>query len=261
MTEKKYKPILFNTEMVQAILNGKKTQTRRVLSPQPYDVECYGMSETYPSEFIRIAEKKDCYTILRHPKKGRYDGIHKGVAPKHWPAKYQIGDVLWVRETWQYLDTKEDWSDELADYNHMICYTYKASNDLRPNGVSAEEFCGNWVVSTEERWNNAYDSIESEEVEGRDVWKPSIHMPKEAARIFLRVTNVRVERLKDISEEDAMAEGVKFYWYDESRNIKLEAAKNVFSNLWKDIYGEDSYKQNPFVFVYEFELIDKPSDF
>lgn len=212
MTEKKYKPILFNTEMVQAILNGKKTQTRRVLSPQPYDVECYGMSETYPSELIRIAEKKDCYTILRHPKKGRYDGIHKGDAPKHWPAKYQIGDVLWVRETFIH-------------------------------------------------WNGNYQYKTLPKGEELGKWKPSIHMPKEAARIFLRITNVRVERLKDISEEDAMAEGVKFYWYDESRNIKLESAKSVFRNLWKDIYGEDSYKQNPFVFVYEFELIDKPSDF
>jgi len=222
MTEKKYKPILFNTEMVQAILSGKKTQTRRILTPQPYEVECYDMSETYPSELIRIAEKKDCYTILRHPKKGRYDGIHKGDAPKLWPAKYQVGDIFWVRETWQ---TSYNYENDNWDY------IYKSDG-------------GYWIDD-----------------DGPMKWKPSIHMPKAAARIFLRITKVRVERLKYISEEDAIAEGVKFYWYDELRNIKLESAKSVFRNLWKDLYGEDSYKQNPFVFVYEFELIDKALDF
>lgn len=208
-----FKPILFSTEMVKAILEERKTQTRRILSPQPYNVECYGMSDTYPQELIKIPEAKECFTILRHPKAGRYDGIQKSDAPKLWPAKYQIGDVLWVRETF----------GETLDENGDPMFYYKADHDV---------------------WNK---------------YKPSIHMPKEAARLFLKITTVRIERLNEITEKDAMAEGVSYTWFDEERNIKIVSAKSIFLKLWKDLYPKS--EKNEFVFVYEFEQIEKPKDF
>lgn len=170
-----YKPILFSTEMVKAILEGRKTQTRRIV--------------------------KDIVTAIKPGTSPiQYKGINKG-------------DILWVRETF----------GETLDENANTIFYYKADHDV---------------------W---------------DKYKPSIHMPKEAARLFLKVTNVRVERLIDISEEDAMAEGVLFTWYDEKRNIKIEAAKSIFLRLWKEIYPKS--ENNPFVFVYEFEVMDKPKDF
>lgn len=240
MTKSKYPPILFNTEMVQAILENRKKQTRRVTN-HPY--------------------------------------FSKEELLEHTLPKYQIGDVLWVRETWQYLDIQEKWSDEIEDYIYKICYTYKASNDIRPDGIPPEEHHGNWVVSTKERYDNAEYSIESEEVEGRDIWKPSIHMPREAARIFLEVTNVRLERLQDISEADAVAEGINsqimernILYYEDycisdalysiiHRRFNYLNPINSFRSLWKKIDGKESWDKNPYVWVYEFERIEKPKDF
>lgn len=172
MKSRVYKPILFSTEMVKAILEGSKTQTRRII--------------------------KDIVTAIKPGTSPiQYKGINKG-------------DILWVRETFIH-------------------------------------------------WNGSYQYKPLPYGEELGKWKPSIHMPKEAARIFLRVINVRVERLNDISEKDAMAEGVSFTWYDEERNIKIEATKSIFLKLWKEIYPKS--ENNPFVFVYEFEVIDKPKDF
>ena len=232
MIQTKFKPILFSTPMVQAILENRKKQTRRVTN-HPY--------------------------------------FSKEELLEHTLPKYQIGDVLWVRETWQYLDIQEKWSDEIEDYIYKICYTYKASNDIRPDGIPPEEHHGNWVVSTKERYDNAEYSIESEEVEGRDIWKPSIHMPKEAARIFLEVTNVRLERLQDISEADAVAEGfgkiinTQFAhpgWFVNHLNKHhMFCAVDSFASMWVKLHGKESWKQNPFVWVYDFERINKPADF
>ena len=144
----------------------------------------------------------------------------------------QIGDILWVRESFQY-------SDELDE---PFWYKQKYKEDY-----------------TQE----AFERIK---------WKPSIHMPKEAARIFLEVTNVRVERLQDISEEDAIAEGIKKTWInDDIKQCKFKnyindgkgskSAIDSFFSLWKKINGEDSLNVNPLVWVYEFKVVEKPKDF
>lgn len=134
---------------------------------------------------------------------------------------YKIGDILWVRETF--------WFDILAQE-----YEYKA--DEKPY---MKLFTG---------------------------WKPSIHMPKEAARIFLKVKNVRWQRIQDISETDAIAEGVKLYDtnrykdYEDLNNSFLHA-RISFASLWESINGKNSWQKNPYVWVYDFEQVEKPADF
>lgn len=190
-------PILFSTPMVQAIIAGRKTMTRRKL------------------------KVKGCKPFSPKPEEWTISEIEK------WNEGYfpygQVGDVLWVRETFKPADIPEETG----------LYEFKAS-------LQDPDAC----------WN-------------KGIWKPSIHMPKSAARIWLKITNIKVERLQDISEEDAMNEGVEYEWYDQSRNIKIEAAKSLFKKLWQVINGRESWEANPWVWAIEFEVISttgKPSE-
>ena len=145
------KPILFNTEMVRAILDGRKTCTRRLIKPQP------DKKHIYPLGFVTDStEKKEvgCFGFAAN----EYGGSIQYVKP---PYRYAPGDILYVRETWK-----------------------KA-----PNGYYY------------------YEDWQRNDIADVTKWKPSIHMPKEAARIWLKVTDVRVERLQDITEEQACMEG------------------------------------------------------
>ena len=207
------KPILFSTEMVQAILEGRKTQTRRIIKPQPKEgiiTTAFDFKKGFYASKIKIEENPDRFEIT-----------------KLFKPKYQTGDILWVRESFA----------KPPIYAFGVKYIYKAGFN--------ESICG---------------------------WKPSIHMPKEAARIFLEVTNVRVERLQDISEDDAIAEGIEIIDYAESilavfKNYNLKEKKGTlyprlsFRTLWEKINGEDSWNANPWVWVYEFKVVEKPKDF
>ena len=190
------KPILFNTEMVKAILDGKKKVTRRVLKNQ----DKYAFAIDYNNIEFGFGEADlicEC------------DG--KGYALANKPP-YYIGDILYVRETWCEYD-----ADHVID---GVKYAYKA--DATP-------------ISEEARNELGYK------------WKPSIHMPKEAARIFLRVTGVRVERLRDITVEQALKEGcVNPVRFDELWNTTVKK-----SDL--ELYG---WEANPWVWVIEFERIE-----
>lgn len=156
----KAKPILFNVDMVRAILNGEKTVTRRIVKNNPE--EC---TSKVVNGVCKFCDDKggfylpDDYVKVRSP--------------------YQVGGILYVREAWYYETFYED-TDDITDLPFGNCswrYVYKAD---RPD----------------------YPVIP-------DHWHPSIHMPKEAARIFLRVTNVRVERLQDIDDDGVVAEGLE----------------------------------------------------
>lgn len=225
------KPILFNTEMVRAILDGRKSCTRRLVKPQPDE------KHTCPLGFVTDStEKKEvgCFGF----------GIDEyGGSIQYAKPLYQIRDILYVRETiWQkigyYLDvdgeTKPSWYNE---------FRYVASDEKPETG-----------------WNYGWAK------------RPSIHMPKEVARIFLRVTNVRVERLQDITPKDAENEGVGNLFYEDigysEKNYGTEVdpeygiAKEQFAWLWESTikksdldYGWDA---NPYVWVIEFERCDKP---
>lgn len=227
------KPILFNTEMVRAILDGRKTQTRRVVKDIPTTSICtcvYRNSALFKWQI----KAKNADVFFEKEKEISFT--------------YQPGDILYVRETWNkgYIESgdaeycNEHWFEEINKYDDkhfqaMASYFYRSD----------------------------YSSSECNEL--AFTWKPSIHMPKEAARIFLRVTGVRAERLQDITYEDLQHEGM---WDDYQassekyhENLAKRAYPIVFSDLWnstikkKDLplYG---WKANPWVWVYEFERIE-----
>lgn len=203
-------PILFNIEMVKAILNGKKTCTRRIVKGYiPTDAE-FGYTAFTPKDAISC--------------RGTFETDHQEYGEKFFKLPYQPGDILYVRETWSEIKN--------ADGSHKK-YVYKAS-DQYPFGESR------YII----KFN----------------WKPSIHMPKEAARIWLMVTDVRVERLQDITEDGAKEEGANF---KNGKNVGLEekmrrTAIERFAEIWNstikktdlDRYGWDA---NPWVWVIEFE--------
>lgn len=212
------KPILFNTEMVRANLDGRNTCTRRLVSSRQF----LGMlpdkcKNTAPDEFLkgkRMMFKPYC------------DMMDAELIMTAYKAPYEPGDILYVRETWCALPV-----NEAGHMRGHSIYYYKADGDLRPEG-----------------W--------------RGKWKPSIHMPKEAARIWLNVTNVMVERLQEITTESALAEGADKYIHLNGK-FNENAILTSFIGIWNstikksdlDRYGWDA---NPFVWVIEFERCEKP---
>ncbi|HEJ7022435.1 TPA: hypothetical protein SMF52_003713 [Serratia marcescens] len=219
----KERPVIFNSEMVRAILNGRKTQTRRVINPQPTLSErtgfnwkgaAYGIGSTYRDTVRNFA---NCF--------------------KTCPFG-QVGDRLWVRETFAVLGNEDgcpiDWNGNLIKGDEkQAARIYKASCWQEP---------GNYGL-----W-----SIPDRETQYEGTWRPSIHMPRWASRIMLEITAVRVERLNDISEEDAKAEGVKAGVCPGHEHMMHQVA---FSELWQSIYGEESWRANPWVWVIEFKQV------
>lgn len=213
------KPILFNTKMVRAILDGRKSCTRRIIKPQWE--ECPHCKYVH-NEYIydKLAENVYCARC-------GYPLVPERRAP------YQPGDILYVRETWS------EWTDG---------YLYKA-------------------------WNSPFPQAGESPVMK---WHPSIHMPKEAARIWLKVTNVRVERLQSITVEGAIREGAEgekchhtnagaFGCTDCMNTGWIEPPQVEFMQIWDstikksdlDRYGLDA---NPWVWVIEFERCEKPQE-
>lgn len=194
------KPILFSDEMVRAILEGRKTQTRRVVKPRPDFVT----DERWPARFTtqdvdlgRLAEVISC----------RYG---------------QPGDRLWVRET-----TKEDVPGSVS----LAIYDADYAHVMDESGAHAEWWYSKPVC-------------------------PSIHMPRWASRITLEITDVRAERLQDISEQDAVAEGCR-------NSLHLPCgrfAKENFAHLWWRINGDGSWEANPWVWVIEFKPLTPPQE-
>lgn len=201
------KPILFNTEMVRAILDGRKTCTRRIVKGAIPDDAMWGYTMFTP---------KGCISC-----RGVYADEY---GEKFFRLPYQQGDILYVRETW----CKGSWMNEKERYY------YKADdNDFH---------C---------------------------VWHPSIHMPKEAARIWLKVTGVRVERLQDITFDSCQNEGIyddyKTYSETYTNNLRRVAYPKAFARLWnstikKTDIGRYDWNANPWVWVIEFERCEKPKE-
>ncbi len=218
--------ILFNTEDVRATLDGRKTCTRRVVKPQPI---CYGPNVTFAPhdvDFFLSAEKQwlRCRTCGNDPEYSR-EGSE---ISHHWEPPYRPGDILYVREAFAKIS---DWVDVDPEVGLLDGYFYRAD------------------------WDDG---------EEHPNWHPSIHMPKEAARLFLRVTNVRVERLQDITSADCEKEGVD---PTDLENLGVgvinhETYTQEFQTLWNStikitdihLYGWDA---NPWVWVIEFERISR----
>lgn len=223
--------------MVQAIVEERKTQTRRVLKPQPV---FFGRT----TERIEVSKRNDVFEF-RDKMSDCGFSILKAIQPK-----YNIGDVLWVKETFR----PKGHSFPIGEH-----FEYKATAEKDGNPIN-------------------------------EPWKPSIFMPKDAARIWLEITDVRVERLNKISNEDAIAEGIEFKPFDIDNGTEFKA--NRFTNyllfnkpffsfseyqwnfgkeihsapvasyctLWESINGEGSWNLNPFVWVIEFKRIERPAN-
>lgn len=243
----KERPILFNAPMVRAILDGRKTQTRRVMRHQPpsYEYKLSRLMDTTDSEKRKHIDKFHWVQM---------NGLNiVSETNIYFRCPYgAIGGRLWVRETWQgplfYDEIPEDWNSDkykTPEYCH-----YKASGDSCDFTDSDDNFV--------ERWS------------------PSIHMPRWASRILLEVTNVRVERLQDISKEDAISEGFKAITKD-GKTIKYGVPDAdgypgnddigwdwcdwdvnpviAYKRLYESINGTGSWDMNPWVWVIEFRII------
>lgn len=250
-------PILFNTDMVRAILDGRKTVTRRIVK---HNVDAI-LNSPYHKEHPEVPDKALIEKLCRQP--------------------YQSGDILYVRETWKYYEKAARYG-EAFHIEHRIAY--KADENRREIQKSSEWFEGKW--------------------------RPSIHMPQEAARIFLRVTDVRVEQLQDITEDQAIKEGISrlyddlpdneyedwakrtgiypkqksewgyknYLWHGNLGNCgtgnwksdswdyqysSYENAVGSFSSLWNSTLKKSdidcySWDANPWVWVIKFERCEKP---
>lgn len=206
------KPILFNTEMVRAILDGRKSCTRRIVKPQ----QLVGIlpdkcKNGTPEEFLK--QKKLMF-------KPYCDMTDVELINTAYKAPYQPGDILYVRETWKQA----------------------------PNGYYY------------------YEDWQRNDIADITKWKPSIHMPKDAARIWLKVTDVRVERLQEITELSVQKEGIEVEPNECAGKFDfISELFLLFQGLWDstikksdlDRYG---WNANPYVFVIEFERCEKPKE-
>lgn len=206
------KPILFNTAMVRATLDGRKSCTRRIVKPQ----QLVGIlpdkcKNGTPEEFLK--QKKLMF-------KPYCDMTDIELINTAYKAPYQPGDILYVRETWKQA----------------------------PNGYYY------------------YEDWQRNDIADITKWKPSIHMPKDAARIWLKVTDVRVERLQEITELSVQKEGIEVEPNECAGKFDfITELFLLFQRLWDstikksdlDRYGWDA---NPYVFVIEFERCEKPKE-
>lgn len=230
----KEKAILFSTEMVQAILDGQKTQTRRMVQPQ--------------------------------------EALSKGwIDPPKCPYG-QAGNYLWVRESWRPISWSNMADEWIIEYKTR--HTLQVKN-LYPDSLEKDDDTHLKLIDIllkkcEPEYNDDEETFSwtSDEIEEHMPWKPSIHMPKSTARIWLKIKEIRVERLLDISEEDAFAEGVK-YWVDEGNDPYLDglfkdyetgkpglaSPYSSFLSLWDKIHGHSESPEDPYVWVVTFEVI------
>lgn len=228
----KERPILFSAPMVRAILDGRKTQTRRVVQSQARNMQRAGM-EVIKWRAPGDPWYRDHVWSMRGPTGVWGDYTHErflSMCPYGQP-----GDRLWVRETWG-----------LHLYGDFTCWNRDsiASRD-------ADNVLGSWQVAYKADAQSPYDH-----------WRPSIHMPRWASRIALEVTGVRVERLQRISEVDARAEGLVYSdraddrgWHVAGERGRHNAPSHAFRALWESINGPASWAANPWVWVVEFRMV------
>ncbi len=232
------KPILFNTEMVKAILEGRKTQTRRVVKPQPDFETAKAALGGDTSTAIPAIDFEVAVDMCGAPLLGLKRGAGFGYTQPNIKCPYgKPGDRLWVRETWA-----------LAQYDF---------DHIPDERIYRADF-GNEPVD----WN----------------WKPSIFMPREVSRILLEITDIRVERVQEISKKDAIAEGIEFrdgittsgkkysfprYYTEEEDYKNIAVCTNPidsYRTLWDSINDKRGFGWgvNPWVWVVEFKRIEMP---
>lgn len=222
--------ILFSAPMVRAILAGKKTQARRAIEPQP------------PEDWSPIVGMYAPTRIDRHGQE--YPGAEVfGASDEEFCARCPCGapgDRLWVRETFMVVEARDDLKPTYSGS--------KVHEDAKPLEVLYRADCPSRVRFIVE-------------VGSELPWKPSIHMPRWASRITLEITDVRVEQLQKISEEDATSEGV--LRASDSRWVPYEgfqggfsSARGAYAALWNSINGAGSWNSNPWAWVIIFKVLE-----
>lgn len=232
------RPILFSGQMVRALLDGRKTQTRRLLKPQPGPCNHKPWPGSH-NEFVPSIDEDgvhcaSCGNGLRNAKtKSGVRGI---------PLRWRVDDRLWVRETFARVGLREpEKVFYRADGEHQHMGTGKESN-----GNVTEYWTDCWILNGQTKKGAA--------------WKPAIHMPRWASRLTLTVTDVRVQRLQDISEADAIAEGTQ-----EPTLVPIIGAcwseRDAYAKLWSSINGAgtwaSSWAANPWVVALTFTVDQK----
>lgn len=233
----KMKPILFNTDMVRALLEGRKTVTRRPVKNKGGSPADYGRKHYSGLRYELNGDVSNLWAGFYMDSDIFYVAGEKHIDAIYFKAPYRPGDILYVRETWS-IKTDDDC---IANKSHKCpykscenhagpcveeVYIYKASDILPDSGCR---------------------------------WHPSIHMPREAARIFLRVTGVWVERLWDVNEEKAITEGASnTFWHQEP----FHTARQHFISIWDNTIKPADRKKygwsaDPWVWVITFERISK----
>ena len=210
-TQVKERPIIFSDAMVRALLDGRKTQTRRVVkSATGY----FNVNSTMDGQVcgLEVIDENEGY-------------VKQLLCPYGQP-----GDQLWVRETLFWSTCDDDWC-------------YQADN------------CQLWTARQDDAYTANILKHEKKAI-------PSIHMPREASRLLLEITAVRCERLQDINEEDAVAEGVNlveddiFYEDYRDKNRMVAGAQMSYMTLWESINGPGSWELNPWVWVVTFQRVE-----
>lgn len=231
----KERPILFSGPMVRAILDGRKTQTRRVFGP----------------EMIRIEPHPKCGFYYETFARRNGEVVSTGQGPfrpndwSHYCPYGEPGDRLWVRETWR---TRREW-DRIA-----------------PSKLPVTEDSSFTPLTLREQYITYVESdTQANKLRGK--LRPSIYMPRWASRITLEIVSIRVERLQDISEEDAEAEGIvsrrvmddpyPHFFLSGSEWQWDYAASIIYANLWESINGPDSWQANPWVWVVQFRRVEQ----
>ncbi|OEE38318.1 hypothetical protein A1QO_02760 [Vibrio genomosp. F10 str. ZF-129] len=220
----KHIPMIFNTEMVKALLAGRKGVTRRPMDPQPTDSDTGYM--WWPSKKLE--------TMVNIDKVTNNEEYWGDLASDICPIA-SIGDLIWVRETFAALGHNDYAQVNPNSISEIHEYRYKASE------------------------RDSIANCKDSEVRGYK-WVPSIYMPKSASRITLKVTGIRIERVQDITEDQAVLEGIQTE--DECQRKAVESGLSwyqkpveCFKNLWGGIYN--NWDENPYVWVIEFEVLER----
>ena len=249
-------PILFSAPMVRAILEGRKTVTRRLVNPQP------------PEETPHFRGVIGSYSGAVRPYFfwGRFEDLDARNAflesPHHDPDLEE--DILWPGG-----DSDGFTCDMYAAESGLLCPFGASANEFRQQGDRLwvrETYFGNHYLHPNEpegerELHFRADGLPDFEGEEHAIrWRPSIHMPRWASRITLEVTGVRVERLQEINEADAVAEGIQPFgdggYHVEDGRHYMGTARDSFASLWESINGDGSWDANPWVWVVKFKRME-----
>jgi hypothetical protein len=247
--EVKERPILFSGPMVRALLDGRKTQTRRVMKVQPPTQEAFRGSlfglDRAVADGGKMYSQNDYDRLPKHPTEWELTGSVGVAREAGFPRRYRcpygaIGDRLWVKETWRPSKSAGDWDMDVR---------YEADG-LTRTVYDGEFGARDWSMPKAAARGNV----------------SPLFMPRWAARLVLEITDVRVERLKAISEADALAEGIArfegerfFHWEPnpEPRHPRFNGVtpEAGFQFLWETINGDESWEANPWVWAVSFRVL------